>query len=43
MDEYNIMENLGSGGYASVRIALHKKSGFQVAVKIYEKFKLIDT
>ena len=33
---------LGSGGYAEVRLASHKLSGHKVAIKIYEKYKLID-
>jgi serine/threonine protein kinase len=33
---------LGSGGYAEVRLASHKISGHKVAIKIYEKYKLID-
>jgi hypothetical protein len=30
------------GGYAEVRLATHKKTGHKVAIKIYEKYKLID-
>jgi serine/threonine protein kinase len=33
---------IGSGSYASVRIAVEKKTGKKVAVKIYEKIKLLD-
>ena len=33
---------LGVGGYAEVRLATHKKAGYKVAIKIYEKYKLID-
>ena len=44
MDEYIIGEKslLGSGGYAEVRLATHKKTGHNVAIKIYEKYKFID-
>lgn len=42
MDEYEIGDNLGTGGFATVRKTLHKPTSFQVAVKIYEKYKLID-
>lgn len=42
MDEYEIGDNLGAGGFANVRKALHKPTKFEVAVKIYEKYKLID-
>ncbi len=44
MEEYIIGDKslLGAGGYAEVRLATHKKSGHQVAIKIYEKYKFID-
>lgn len=45
MDEYQIEEDrslLGVGGYAEVRRAKHRKTGQLVAIKIYEKYKLID-
>eukprot|EP00347_Sterkiella_histriomuscorum_P023875 403333082 len=44
LDEYQLEEKslLGIGGYAEVRLAIHKKSGHKVAIKIYEKYKLID-
>ena len=31
---------LGQGAYAMVREATHKRTGHQVALKIYDKFKL---
>lgn len=46
LDEYQIEDEsslLGTGGYAEVRRAKHKKTGQQVAIKIYEKFRLIDS
>ncbi len=46
LDEYHIEEDsslLGTGGYAEVRRAKHKKTGQLVAIKIYEKFRLIDS
>ncbi|CDW91349.1 protein kinase domain containing protein [Stylonychia lemnae] len=44
LEEYQLEEKslLGSGGYAEVRLATHKKTGLLVAIKIYEKYKLID-
>jgi serine/threonine protein kinase len=45
LDEYQIEEDrslLGVGGYAEVRRAKHRKTGQLVAIKIYEKYKLID-
>lgn len=46
LDEYQIEEDsslLGTGGYAEVRRAKHKKTGQLVAIKIYEKFRLLDS
>ena len=31
---------LGQGNYASVKFATHKATGMNVAIKIYDKFKL---
>jgi serine/threonine protein kinase len=31
---------LGQGAYAIVREAIHVSTGFRVAIKIYDKFKL---
>lgn len=45
LDEYSIDEEnslLGTGGYAEVRKGKHKKTGHPVALKIYDKYKLID-
>jgi len=38
--DYHLSTLLGSGNYASVKKATHKASGFVVAIKIYDKFKL---
>ena len=46
LDEYQIEEDsslLGTGGYAEVRRAKHKKTGQLVAIKIYEKFRLLES
>lgn len=45
LDEYHLEEErslLGMGGYAEVRRGRHKKTGHMVALKIYDKYKLID-
>lgn len=38
--EYQLQGFLGKGSYAQVRQAVHKQTGFVVAIKIYDKFKL---
>ena len=38
--DYLIGRHLGSGAYASVKLATHKPSGMIIAIKVYEKFKL---
>ena len=38
--DYQLGAMLGSGNYASVKKATHKATGFAVAIKIYDKFKL---
>lgn len=38
--DYQVGSMLGSGNYASVKKAIHKETGFTVAIKIYDKFKL---
>jgi tRNA A-37 threonylcarbamoyl transferase component Bud32 len=42
LDDYNITKNLGQGSYAVVKLATHKKSNVRVAIKVYEKVKLLD-
>lgn len=37
-----MVRHLGSGAYANVKLAQHKKSKGKVAIKIYLKFKLND-
>ena len=45
VDEYELEDKslLGIGGYAEVRLATHKKTGHKVAIKIYDKHKLMDS
>lgn len=38
--DYTIGRHLGSGAYASVKLATHKPTGMILAIKVYEKFKL---
>lgn len=38
--EYQLGALLGQGNYAQVKQATHKATGMQVAIKIYDKFKL---
>jgi serine/threonine protein kinase len=38
--DYHIGKHLGSGAYASVKMATHKASGMVLAIKVYEKSKL---
>ena len=38
--EYRMGKMLGQGAYAIVREALHVETGFRVAIKSYDKYKL---
>eukprot|EP00362_Geleiidae_sp_MMETSP1317_P002265 CAMPEP_0201282492 /NCGR_PEP_ID=MMETSP1317-20130820/5779_1 /ASSEMBLY_ACC=CAM_ASM_000770 /TAXON_ID=187299 /ORGANISM="Undescribed Undescribed, Strain Undescribed" /LENGTH=43 /DNA_ID= /DNA_START= /DNA_END= /DNA_ORIENTATION= len=42
MDDYLVGKILGQGAYAVVRLSIHKPTGRKLAIKQYEKFKLID-
>lgn len=42
LDDYSIGKQLGQGAYAVVKLAVHKATGRHVAVKVYEKYKLLD-
>lgn len=42
LENYIIGKRVGQGAYAVVRIGLHKLSSSKIAVKIYEKFKLLE-
>ena len=42
LDNYQIGRRLGQGAYAVVRLGLHKALNQKIAVKIYEKFKLLE-
>ena len=40
MNEYRLGRMLGQGAYAMVREAMHIQTGYYVAIKIYDKYKL---
>lgn len=40
--DYKVGKHLGAGAYALVKQAIHKPTGMLVAIKIYDKVKLID-
>ena len=42
ISEYRFGKVLGQGAYAIVKEAQHKETGYNVAVKVYDKYKLID-
>ncbi|KAL4459871.1 hypothetical protein ABPG74_003397 [Tetrahymena malaccensis] len=42
MDQFQVLETLGKGSYASVKLAIDKRTNQKIAIKIYEKFKLTD-
>jgi serine/threonine protein kinase len=42
LDDYIVGKQVGQGAYATVRFGLHKDTGRKVAIKIYEKYKLLD-
>jgi hypothetical protein len=43
IEDYKILKELGKGSYAVVKKATHKPSKKTVAIKIYEKFRLMDS
>mmetsp|Transcript_10724 Transcript_10724/g.24448 ORF Transcript_10724/g.24448 Transcript_10724/m.24448 type:complete len:1061 (+) Transcript_10724:89-3271(+) len=43
VESFAIGRQVGQGAYATVFLGLHKDSGIKVAVKIYEKHKLVDS
>ena len=40
--QYTVGKVIGEGAYASVRVAFHKALNRKVAIKIYEKSRLVD-
>jgi serine/threonine protein kinase len=43
IDDYEIGKEIGKGAYALVKVATHKATRERFAVKIYEKFRLMDS
>lgn len=41
-EEYTVGKEIGQGAYATVRIAIQKATNIRVAIKIYEKDKIMD-
>ena len=42
IEEYNLGSLIGRGAYAEVKESFHKKSGEKVAIKQYDRYKLLD-
>ena len=42
IEDYKFLKEIGKGSYASVKSAIHKSTGNKYAIKIYEKYKLMD-
>jgi len=42
LDDYIVGKQIGQGAYATVAFGLHKETSKKVAIKIYEKYKLLD-
>ena len=42
IEDYKFLKEIGKGAYAIVKSAIHKSSGNKYAIKIYEKYKLMD-
>ena len=42
IEDYKFIKEIGKGSYAAVKSAVHKSTGRKYAIKIYEKYKLMD-
>ena len=42
ISDYQIGKHLGQGAYASVKQAVHTQTGLVLAIKVYEKFNLME-
>jgi serine/threonine protein kinase len=43
MSDYVLGKEIGKGAFSIVKQCLHKPTGLKLAIKIYEKFKLLDS
>lgn len=42
IEDYTFGQNIGKGAYAEVKECVHRKSGNKMAVKQYDRYKLLD-
>ena len=42
IEDYKFIKEVGKGSYAIVKSAIHISTGYKYAIKIYEKYKLMD-
>jgi serine/threonine protein kinase len=42
ISDYQLGKQIGSGAYAVVKEAIHRPTNEKVAIKIYDRFKLMD-
>jgi len=42
ISDYQLGKQIGNGAYAVVREAIHKPTNEKVAIKVYDRFKLMD-
>ena len=42
LNDYRFGRHIGQGAYATVKLATHKLTGAVLAIKVYEKFRLVD-
>jgi serine/threonine protein kinase len=42
LSDYQLGKQIGNGAYALVKEAIHKPTGERVAIKVYDRFKLMD-
>ena len=43
VNDYQLSKQIGHGAYAVVKEGVHKPTGEKVAVKMYDRYKLMDT
>jgi serine/threonine protein kinase len=42
IEDYQLGQQIGKGAYAEVKESIHKKTGERVAIKQYDRYKLLD-